>query len=199
MGISDNRWWTYMCHLSETYQGSHITPTVHVSLYYWASTSLNSSLLTFRIHEVVSMPIHVHPLDTIGNETCLTRKHVSNHQKPSITLDRPRQGVKLCVLQSSKGTRVGLQLQKPTSMMFSWMVCTLTLVDGLALKFAAICGRVALHVEQFSSFVISGHSDVGALMFYQIPDCIVLKGWSLLPNALRSFQDLLCSSEFRYY
>ena len=29
--------------------------------------------------------------------------------------------------------------------------------------------------------------------------CIVLKGWSLLPNALRPFQDLLCSPEFRYY
>ena len=29
--------------------------------------------------------------------------------------------------------------------------------------------------------------------------CIVLMGWSLLPNALRPFQDLLCSPEFRYY
>ena len=28
--------------------------------------------------------------------------------------------------------------------------------------------------------------------------CIVLMGWSLLPNALRPFQDLLCSREFRY-
>ena len=27
---------------------------------------------------------------------------------------------------------------------------------------------------------------------------IVLMGWSLLPNALRPFQDLLCSPEFRY-
>ena len=29
--------------------------------------------------------------------------------------------------------------------------------------------------------------------------CIVLKGWSWLSNALRPFQDLLCSLEFRYY
>ena len=29
--------------------------------------------------------------------------------------------------------------------------------------------------------------------------CIVMMGWSLLPNALRPFQDLLCSPEFRYY
>ena len=28
--------------------------------------------------------------------------------------------------------------------------------------------------------------------------CIVLKGWSLVPNALRPFQHLLCSPEFRY-
>ena len=28
--------------------------------------------------------------------------------------------------------------------------------------------------------------------------CIVLKGWSLLPNALRPFQDLLCSPEFGF-
>ena len=29
-------------------------------------------------------------------------------------------------------------------------------------------------------------------------NCIVLKGWSLLPNSLRPFQDLLCSPEFSY-
>ena len=29
--------------------------------------------------------------------------------------------------------------------------------------------------------------------------CIVLMGWSLLPNALRPFQDILCFPEFRYY
>ena len=27
----------------------------------------------------------------------------------------------------------------------------------------------------------------------------VLMGWSLLPNTLRPFQDLLCAPEFRYY
>ena len=32
-----------------------------------------------------------------------------------------------------------------------------------------------------------------------IVSCIVLMGWSLLSNALRPFQDLLCSPEFRYY
>ena len=29
--------------------------------------------------------------------------------------------------------------------------------------------------------------------------CIVLMGWTLLPDALRPFRDLLCSPEFRYY
>ena len=28
--------------------------------------------------------------------------------------------------------------------------------------------------------------------------CVILKGWSLVPNALRPFQDLLCSLKFRY-
>ena len=35
----------------------------------------------------------------------------------------------------------------------------------------------------------------GCIVLY----CIVLKGWSLLSDALRPIQDLLCSSEFRYY
>ena len=36
--------------------------------------------------------------------------------------------------------------------------------------------------------------------FHLLLCCIVLflKGWSFLPNALQSSQDLLCSPEFRY-
>ena len=37
------------------------------------------------------------------------------------------------------------------------------------------------------------------LLYCIVLNCIVLMGWSLLPNALRPFQDLLCSPEFRYY
>ena len=44
----------------------------------------------------------------------------------------------------SKGTQVGLQLRNPILIMFHWMVCMLTPVDGPALKFIAICRRVAL-------------------------------------------------------
>ena len=39
-----------------------------------------------------------------------------------------------------------------------------------------------------------GEEELGMLMDRMY--CIVLMGWSLLPNALRHFQDLLCSPEF---
>ena len=32
-----------------------------------------------------------------------------------------------------------------------------------------------------------------------IKNCIVLKGWLLLPNTLRCFSDLLCSPKFRFH
>ncbi|GFX14715.1 uncharacterized protein TNCV_4017131 [Trichonephila clavipes] len=43
----------------------------------------------------------------------------------------------------NKGTRVGLLLRKPISMMFRGRVRKVTLVDGPALKSAAICGKIA--------------------------------------------------------
>ena len=33
------------------------------------------------IHEVASIPVHVHPPDKIGNETCQTKRHVSSRQQ----------------------------------------------------------------------------------------------------------------------
>ena len=41
------------------------------------------------IHEVVSIPVHVHPLETIGNETRQTRQHVFTHQQPNVGVDEP--------------------------------------------------------------------------------------------------------------
>ena len=38
-----------------------------------------------------------------------------------------------------------------------------------------------------------------ASMYCVVLYCIVLMGWSLLLNALRPFQDIFCSPEFRYY
>ena len=54
------------------------------------------------ITEVLPTPVHVNLLDIIGNETSQTRQHVSNHQQSNVGGDRPRRGVKLCVLQSAK-------------------------------------------------------------------------------------------------
>ncbi|GBM27614.1 hypothetical protein AVEN_27280-1 [Araneus ventricosus] len=53
------------------------------------------------IHEVVSIPVHVHPPDTIGNETRQTRKLFSSHQQFNGGVGGPRRGVKLCAVQST--------------------------------------------------------------------------------------------------
>ncbi|GFS53926.1 uncharacterized protein TNCV_3761511 [Trichonephila clavipes] len=54
------------------------------------------------IHEVFSIPVHVNQLDSIGNETRLTRQRVSSHQQSSVGVNAPRRGVKLCVVQSTR-------------------------------------------------------------------------------------------------
>ncbi|GBM12899.1 hypothetical protein AVEN_114973-1 [Araneus ventricosus] len=53
------------------------------------------------IHEVVSIPVHVHPPDTIGNETLQTRQLVSSHQQFNGGVGGPRRSVKLCAVQST--------------------------------------------------------------------------------------------------
>ncbi|GFW37926.1 hypothetical protein TNCV_4631271 [Trichonephila clavipes] len=50
------------------------------------------------IHEVVSIPVHVNQLDSFRNETRQIRLRVSSHQQSNIVVDRPRRGVKLCVV-----------------------------------------------------------------------------------------------------
>ncbi|GFQ68017.1 uncharacterized protein TNCT_1911 [Trichonephila clavata] len=52
--------------------------------------------------EFVSIPVRVHQLDSIGNETRQTRQLVSSHQQSKVGVDRPRRGVKLCVVQSAR-------------------------------------------------------------------------------------------------
>ena len=50
-------------------------------------------------------------------------------------------------------------------------------------------GNLPINIMIKTKFIIS------CIVMY----CIVLKGWSLLPDVLRPFQDLFCSPEFRYY
>ncbi|GBN41925.1 hypothetical protein AVEN_41490-1 [Araneus ventricosus] len=42
------------------------------------------------IHEVVSIPVHAHPPDTIGNDTRQTKKLVSSHQQFNGGVGGPR-------------------------------------------------------------------------------------------------------------
>ena len=66
----------------------------------------------------------------------------------------------------------------------------------LRMRSLALCATVYSHyctsgvIYTFMYFIV-----LYCIVLY----CIVLMGWSLLPNALRPFQDLLCSPEFRYY
>ncbi|GBN08460.1 hypothetical protein AVEN_172682-1 [Araneus ventricosus] len=49
----------------------------------------------------VSILVHVHPSDTIGNETRQTRQRVSSHQHSNGSIVGPRTGVKFCAVQSA--------------------------------------------------------------------------------------------------
>ncbi|GBN77137.1 hypothetical protein AVEN_15721-1 [Araneus ventricosus] len=53
------------------------------------------------INDVVSILVHVHPSDTIGNETRQTRKRVSSRQQSNGSVVGPRKGVTLCAAQST--------------------------------------------------------------------------------------------------
>ncbi|GFV70199.1 uncharacterized protein TNCV_2553431 [Trichonephila clavipes] len=108
------------CHLSESYlpvlgvpYHAICIPTYH----HRVPTSLNSPLLTCRFHGfmAVSIPVHVHQLDSIGNEN---RQTSSSHQQTIVGVDEPRRGVKLCVVQSTRVHEWGLWLRNPISIMF---------------------------------------------------------------------------------
>jgi hypothetical protein len=96
-----------MCHLSESYlnisgvpyHSNYTCPTPLPGLH-----QLEQSPTDMQgpwIHKVVSILVHVHLLDTIGNETCQTRQHVSSHQQSNVSVDGTRQG-KLCVVLSAR-------------------------------------------------------------------------------------------------
>ncbi|GBN84543.1 hypothetical protein AVEN_142844-1 [Araneus ventricosus] len=53
------------------------------------------------INDVVSIFVHVHPSETIGNETRQTRQHFSCHQQSNGSVVGPRRGVKICAEQST--------------------------------------------------------------------------------------------------
>ncbi|GBM07192.1 hypothetical protein AVEN_15433-1 [Araneus ventricosus] len=53
------------------------------------------------INDLVPILVHVHPSDTIGNESRQTRQRVSSHQQSNGSVVGPRKKVKLCSVQSA--------------------------------------------------------------------------------------------------
>ncbi|GBN08537.1 hypothetical protein AVEN_142792-1 [Araneus ventricosus] len=93
------------------------------------------------IHEVVSIPVHVYPPDTIGNETRLTRQLVSSHQQFNGWRWRAQARRKAVCRTVNNGTQMGYRFRKPISMMVRStvrLVNCLTFLNAPALKSASI-------------------------------------------------------------
>ena len=137
------------CHQSKSclvVSGLLITSTAHAPHYYRVSI-----ILKIRCS-------HAGPMDSWGFlHTCTRLSARYNWKRDSSDQEicfqsstnqcrcwRAHERRKTLCRALSKGTRVGLRLRIPISIMFRRMVHTLTLADGPALKSAAICGRVAL-------------------------------------------------------
>ncbi|GBM19021.1 hypothetical protein AVEN_172492-1 [Araneus ventricosus] len=77
----------------------HISRQLHTFHTITEVQSMNSPLLTNRmdypiwIIDVVSILAHVHPSDTIGNETRQTRQRVFNHQQSNGSVVEPSPSV----------------------------------------------------------------------------------------------------------
>ncbi|GFV40180.1 uncharacterized protein TNCV_3953771 [Trichonephila clavipes] len=61
------------------------TPHTIAGLHQLEQSSVD--MLVTWIHEVVSIPVHVRQLDSIGNETRQIRQHVSSHQQSNVGVD----------------------------------------------------------------------------------------------------------------
>ncbi|GBM37275.1 hypothetical protein AVEN_244956-1 [Araneus ventricosus] len=106
LSTCQNRLWTY--------QGSHITPTETRPIPSQRLHQIEQSPVDKKglwINDVVSILIHVHPSDTIGNETRQTRQRVTSHQQSNGSVVGPRRGVKLCAVQSARYTSGSLALR----------------------------------------------------------------------------------------
>ncbi|GFY03728.1 hypothetical protein TNCV_3666381 [Trichonephila clavipes] len=74
------------------------------------------------IHEAVSLPVHVHQLDSIGNKTRQTWQRVSSHQQSSVGIGLPRFYV-LPDSRYSRYTREMVILENPNFIATSEMLC----------------------------------------------------------------------------
>ncbi|GBN49756.1 hypothetical protein AVEN_102701-1 [Araneus ventricosus] len=107
MSVCDRTGCLSTCHLSES------SPDVSGVPYHAYCTR---HILSQKLHQIeqspvekqglwinddVSILVHVHPSDTMVNETRQTRQRVSSPQQPIGDAERPRRGVKLCVARST--------------------------------------------------------------------------------------------------
>ncbi|GFU80362.1 uncharacterized protein TNCV_3521361 [Trichonephila clavipes] len=108
MGAVDQTGCLRTCHLSESYlEGSGVPypanctrPIPSQSLHQLEQSPVD--MWGPWIHEVVSIRVHVHQFDSIGNETRQTRQRLSSHQQSNVSVDGPSKGVKLYFVQSTR-------------------------------------------------------------------------------------------------
>ena len=87
--------------VSRCIKGPHITPTAHTPHHYRASTSLNNSLLTYRVHGFMSLSPYLYTSicstqlerDSPDQATCF---------QSNVGVEGPKRGIKLCVVQSAR-------------------------------------------------------------------------------------------------
>ncbi|GBL97036.1 hypothetical protein AVEN_254087-1 [Araneus ventricosus] len=107
MSVGDRVGCLSTCHLSESsldvsgvpYHANCTCPIPSKRLHQIEQSPVNKQGLW--INDVVSILVHAHPSDTIGNETRQTRQRVSSHQQSNGSVVGPRRGVKLCAVQSA--------------------------------------------------------------------------------------------------
>ncbi|GBN13975.1 hypothetical protein AVEN_62032-1 [Araneus ventricosus] len=107
MSVCDRTGCLSTCHLSESsldlsgvpYHANCTRPISSQRLHLIEQSTVDKQGLW--INDAVSILIHVHPSDTIGNETRQTRQRVSSHQQSNGSVVGPRRVVKLCAVQST--------------------------------------------------------------------------------------------------
>ncbi|GBN55137.1 hypothetical protein AVEN_14098-1 [Araneus ventricosus] len=107
MSVGDRAGCLSTCHLSESsldvsgvpYHANCTLPIPSQRLHKIEHSPVDKQVLW--INDVVSILVHLHPSDTIGNETRQTRQRVSSHQQSNGSVVGPRRRVKLYDVQSA--------------------------------------------------------------------------------------------------
>ncbi|GFX23784.1 uncharacterized protein TNCV_3597261 [Trichonephila clavipes] len=133
------------CHLSESYLDVSRVPYHANCTRRILSQSLHQlgefpvDMLGPWIHEVVSIPVHVHQLNSTGNETRQTRQRVSSHRQSNVDDDGPRRGVEQRCRRFdvfpdsrySRYTRAIVVLENPNFIATSEMLCPISRVPTI--------------------------------------------------------------------